>query len=315
MQATLCQASAGKSHYLSFSETGHHLKQTLGTSNQSKCYSSINLKNNACTNAITSLSLIQSGENYNTSCVSGTCLITCMSFRTPLHSLNRTKFIKPSLSDSYSIRHYAKGKDRESKGGKGKSKIDISDEEMHPVVNSERLMFEFNELIDNFKEELTKGVAIRTNVGNLEGLPIELEGDTYPLNELAQVHRKSPTLVVINCSAFPQASKSVVTAIINSGMNLNPQQEGTSIAVPIPKVTREHREGLATKAKQLCNKCKDNLRQVHNNYVRKAKGKEGQVSADTLHKVTLKVKELLDESVKEAETLLAAKQSELLKSS
>jgi ribosome recycling factor len=48
----------------------------------------------------------------------------------------------------------------------------------------------------------------------------------------------------------------------NSGLNLNPQQEGTRIYVPIPKVTREHREKLAKGAKQKCNETKDLLRKV-----------------------------------------------------
>ena len=61
------------------------------------------------------------------------------------------------------------------------------------------------------------------------------DGDHYPVNELAQVVRKSATLVVINSSAFPQAVGDIVHALQSAGMGLNPQQEGTTVYVQIPK--------------------------------------------------------------------------------
>lgn len=64
---------------------------------------------------------------------------------------------------------------------------------------------------------------------------MEFEGETYPLQELAQVGRKNPQLAVLNLASLPDAIKPVLLAIENSGMNLNPQQEGTTIYVPLPK--------------------------------------------------------------------------------
>ena len=61
------------------------------------------------------------------------------------------------------------------------------------------------------------------------------DGDNFPLNELAQVARKSPTLLVINSGAFPQAVGDIVKALQGAGMGLNPQQEGTTVYVQIPK--------------------------------------------------------------------------------
>ena len=69
---------------------------------------------------------------------------------------------------------------------------------------------------------------------------MQLEGDEYPLNEVAQVSRKSPQVVLINAAAFPQALPGIMTAIRAAGMNLNPQQEGTTIIVPIPKWLHTH---------------------------------------------------------------------------
>ena len=71
--------------------------------------------------------------------------------------------------------------------------------------------------------------------GSLESIRVDFDGGKYPLNEIAQVIRKSQSLVVINAVDFPQASSDIKKAIINSGMNLNPQQDGTTIYVPVPK--------------------------------------------------------------------------------
>jgi len=55
------------------------------------------------------------------------------------------------------------------------------------------------------------------------------------LQELAQVGRKNPQLAVLNLASLPDACVPVVKAIQECGMNLNPQQEGTTIYVPLPK--------------------------------------------------------------------------------
>ena len=71
--------------------------------------------------------------------------------------------------------------------------------------------------------------------GALETLSVEFEGETYPLQELAQVGRKNPQLAVLNMASLPEAIQPVIKAIRESGMNLNPQQEGTTLFVPLPK--------------------------------------------------------------------------------
>lgn len=71
--------------------------------------------------------------------------------------------------------------------------------------------------------------------GALETLVVEFEGESYPLQELAQVGRKNPQLAVLNLASLPDAIQPVIKAIRDSGMNLNPQQEGTTIYVALPK--------------------------------------------------------------------------------
>ncbi|XP_068206757.1 ribosome-recycling factor, mitochondrial [Palaemon carinicauda] len=221
--------------------------------------------------------------------------------------------VSPSSVFHCQVRNYAKGKDKKGKGKQ--AKVHVSDEEMSEVINVTQLREQFANIVGKLKEEYIKNLTLRTSAGGIETLQVELEGDKYPLNEVAQVSRKSPQMLIINAAAFPQAAAGIVQAIRESGMNLNPQQEGTTIHVPLPKVTREHRENLAKNAKILCNRCKDQLRDTQNTFIRKVRDKEDQFSEDLTHNTQLKIREIADDHIKEAEMLMTAKQKELLKTS
>ena len=85
-------------------------------------------------------------------------------------------------------------------------------------------------------------------IGSIENLPVEFEGDTYTLQEIAQIGRKGSQLLVVNLSGYPTVMKDVLKAINDSGMGLNPQQDGTTIFIPIPKYSLK----LKKKKKNFC---------------------------------------------------------------
>lgn len=64
---------------------------------------------------------------------------------------------------------------------------------------------------------------------------VNLDGKDHTLQELAQIVRKNPKTIILNMSVFPQAIPVVLKALQKSGMNLNPQQDGTTIYIPVPK--------------------------------------------------------------------------------
>ncbi|MBN3278482.1 RRFM protein, partial [Polyodon spathula] len=102
---------------------------------------------------------------------------------------------------------------------------------------------------------------------------------------------KSPQLILVNLTSFPEATAAATKAIRESGMNLNPEVDGAVVRVPIPKVTREHREKLAKLAKQFTNKAKESLRKVRTNAVNQAKRSKDTVSEDTIKLIEKQVKD------------------------
>ena len=124
--------------------------------------------------------------------------------------------------------------------------------------------------------------------------------------------QKSPQLLVINMSSTPQYASHVKTAIATSGLNVNPQQEGTTLYVPVPRVTHEHREMLAKNAKALCDKTKDILRNIQNKYDSELKKAKQTHSANLIHSLHEAVLATAKTYMDKAHDIMEAKQQELL---
>lgn len=127
----------------------------------------------------------------------------------------------------------AKGKDRGKDKKKSKSQhIDYN--EMEQVIDVNKLTSQLEKTIEIMKNDFVKYLSIRSTVGAIEELSVRFEGKDYKLQELAQISRK-PKIIVLNISTFPQSIPAILTSLSKNQMKLNPQQDGTTIYVPIPK--------------------------------------------------------------------------------
>lgn len=201
-----------------------------------------------------------------------------------------------------------KGKDRYKEKKKTAVHVDLN--EIGDVVKVDRMITQFNAALDNYKDQMIQHVGVRTRAGSIEGLTVMFEDEEYKLEELVEISRK-PHMVILNVSAFPQIIPSVLEALQKSQMNLNPQQEGTTIYIPLPKVTKEHRENLAKTAKQYFVKCKEKISDIRNEHYRDLKKKDD-YPEDLIFKAQAYINTLQKEYVEKAEQLLKAKQKELL---
>ena len=97
-------------------------------------------------------------------------------------------------------------------------------------------------------------------------------------------------------------------------MNLNPQQDGLTIFVPIPKVTKECREKLAAGARKKLNECKDELRTIQNKSGQNISERQlsDEVSEDDARVATALMKTITDSFISTADQLLVAKTMEIL---
>lgn len=137
-------------------------------------------------------------------------------------------------SRSFSVTNVAlKSKDREKKKKPGKSQ-QLNINELAEFVDVEQLKSNFDKAVEDLKSNFVKHLTLRSSTGSIEQLTVTFEGQDYLLQELVEIARK-PKTVVLNVNVFPQAIPQVLEALSKSGMNLNPQQDGTTIFIPIPK--------------------------------------------------------------------------------
>lgn len=209
------------------------------------------------------------------------------------------------------MRTYAKGKDKQKKDNKKPAKVEINQDQLASVINIGQMQQQMDKVIDTMKDEFVKNLSLRSTTGAIETLKVNVDGKDVELQEIAQVIRKNPKTIVINMIGFPQLIPQVLQTINKSGMNLNPQQDGTSVFIPVPKVTKEHRENLAKNAKALFIKCRDGIKDVQNTFIRKVKNQK-EISTDLNHSLQQQIIAFGEKYIVEADKVLQSKQNELL---
>lgn len=224
--------------------------------------------------------------------------------------IESNKNLTQSTATFVPVRNYAKGKDKK-KESKKPSKVEIHEEFLRSYTNYDQIVTSMQKHLDTMKDEYIKNLSLRSTTGAIETLLVKVEGEEHELQELAQIVRKNPKTIVVNMINFPQTIPDVLQAIQKSGMNLNPQQDGTTLFIPVPKVTKEHREGLAKNAKTLFTKCRDAIKETQNQALKKLKKKE-KVPEDDLHSCVAQIGALSEKFMQQAEKLLETKQQELL---
>ncbi|NXC41847.1 RRFM protein, partial [Penelope pileata] len=200
----------------------------------------------------------------------------------------------------------AKGK------GQSQAKVNISATLVEDIINLEETNDDMQAVVEALKEDFNRNLSVRTSPGALDHIIVMTKDGKFPLNQLGQISQKSPQLMVVNMTNFPESTAAAMKAIRESGMNLNPEVDGTLIRVPIPKVTREHRESLAKLAKQSANKSKEALRKVRSKSMNQVKKFKSKVSEDTIWLLEKQIQQMADSTAEEMDKLLAAKTKELL---
>lgn len=234
--------------------------------------------------------------------------------RCPAVAANRfsTVALYPRASfPSACCRFYATKKAK-AKAKSQAAKVNVNSALVEDIINLDEVKMDMNAVLDALKDDFTRNLNIRTSPGALDHIVVTTQDGKFPLNQLGQISMKSPLLIVVNMSSFPEATAAATRALRECSMNLNPEADGTIIKVPVPKITREHRENLSKMAKQFSNKAKDSVRRVRNNAITQVKkAKEGQ-SEDTIRLVEKQIQQMTDSITLDIDKLLSAKTKELL---
>lgn len=167
--------------------------------------------------------------------------------------------------------------------------------------------------IDALKSELTKLRTGRAHTSLLDHISVDYYGNMTPLSQVASITvSDARTLTVV---PWEKNMVSVVEkAIITSDLGLNPAVSGMNIRVPLPPLTEERRKDLIKVVRQEGENARvaiRNIRRDANNDL-KALNKEKEITDDELRKAEDDMQKMTDKYVKEVETLLTAKEKDLM---
>ena len=140
----------------------------------------------------------------------------------------------------------------------------------------------------------------------LDRVMVDYFGSPTPLNQLAGVSVSGPQSLVVS-PYDKSAFKLIETAILESNLGLNPNNEGSVLRLNIPPLTEDRRKLLSKQAKSVAEEGKVAVRNVRRDAVERVKkfekdkaiGKdESATGQDALQKLTDKYGKQLDEMLK-----------------
>jgi ribosome recycling factor len=134
-----------------------------------------------------------------------------------------------------------------------------------------------------------------------------------PINQVATISVPEPRMITVQ--VWDKGSVSAVDkAIRESDLGLNPIIEGQLMRIPIPELNEERRHELVKVAHKYAEQARVAIRHVRRDGMEtgKREEKEGDLSQDELHALSDKVQKLTDEHIAEIDSLLAAKEAEIL---
>ncbi|XP_021117782.1 ribosome-recycling factor, mitochondrial isoform X3 [Heterocephalus glaber] len=134
--------------------------------------------------------------------------------------------------------HFASKKAKAKGKGQSQTRVNINTALVEDIISLEEVDEEMKSVIEALKDNFNKTLNIRTSPGSLDHIAVVTADGKLALNQISQISMKSPQLILVNMASFPECTAAAIKAIRESGMNLNPEVEGTLIRVPIPKSAR-----------------------------------------------------------------------------
>ncbi|MBD7914073.1 ribosome recycling factor [Clostridium sp. Sa3CUN1] len=167
--------------------------------------------------------------------------------------------------------------------------------------------------ISVLKSDLSTLRAGRANPTMLDRIKVDYYGSPCPLSQVANISAPEPRVLVI--SPWEKSlMKEIEKAILVSDLGINPSNDGSVIRLVVPELTEETRKNLVKVVKKTGEDAKVALRSIRReaNDKIKALKKDGEITEDELKNSEEKVQKIIDTYVKEVDTLITAKEKEIM---
>jgi ribosome recycling factor len=167
--------------------------------------------------------------------------------------------------------------------------------------------------VEAVQRELTAMRTGRASVAMLDGIKVDYYGTPTPLNQVGNMSVPDATLITLqpwDTSLLGAIEK----AIRSAGLDLNPQNDGKVIRIPVPSLTEERRKLLVKNAHKQAEEGRVAIRNVRrdaNDHLKKML-KDKAISEDDEKGAMAEVQKLTDHSIEQINDLLKKKEADIL---
>jgi ribosome recycling factor len=167
--------------------------------------------------------------------------------------------------------------------------------------------------VDTVFRELGTMRTGRASVAMLDTIRVDYYGTPTPLNQIGNLAVPDPTLITLQ-PWDPSLLPAIEKAIRTCDLDLNPQNDGKIIRIPIPSLTEERRKNLVKVAHRQAEEGRVAIRNVRrdaNEHLKKLL-KDHDVSEDDEKQALAEVQKLTDQHIEEINAALKKKEAEIM---
>ena len=184
-------------------------------------------------------------------------------------------------------------------------------------MSIESLLDDAEERMDASVETLRRGLATmrtgRASLAMLDEIHVDYYGTQTPLNQVGNLQTPDPTLITVqpwDQSLLPIIEKALRT----SDLDLNPQNDGKVIRIPVPPLTEERRKMLVKHAHKSAEEGRVAIRNVRRDANEQLKKllKEHELGEDDERHALAEVQKITDEHIEEVNVGLKKKEEEIM---
>ena len=167
--------------------------------------------------------------------------------------------------------------------------------------------------VDTVLRELGSMRTGRATVSMLDTIRVDYYGTPTPISQVGNLAVPDATLITIQ-PWEPSLLQAIEKAIRTCGLDLNPQNDGKIIRVPVPPLTEERRRNLVKVAHKHAEEGRvavRNVRRDANEHLKKLL-KEHEVSEDDEKHALAEVQKLTDQHIEEINAALKKKEADIM---
>jgi ribosome recycling factor len=167
--------------------------------------------------------------------------------------------------------------------------------------------------LETVRRELAAMRTGRASLAMLDGIRVDYYGTPTPLNQVGNLSIPDPTLIQIQ-PWEPSMLHPIEKALRISDLDLNPQNDGKLIRIPVPTPTEERRKTLVKHAHKHTEEGRvavRNVRRDANEHLKKLL-KDKKISEDDEKHAIAEVQKLTDQHIEKLNEVLKKKEAEIM---